>query len=48
VRAVYPALGLAVAHLRVEHLGSALTLGGVGAEVVMPDWLGAALAADAA
>jgi folate-binding protein YgfZ len=47
VRAVYPALGLAVAHLRVEHLGSALTLGGVGAEVVMPDWLGAALAADA-
>jgi folate-binding protein YgfZ len=46
VRAAYPALGLAVAHLRVEHIGGALTLGGAAAEVVMPDWLAAALAAD--
>jgi folate-binding protein YgfZ len=47
VRAAYPAIGLAVAHLRVEHIGGALTLGGAAAEVVMPDWLGAALATDA-
>ncbi|MDB5689793.1 MAG: hypothetical protein JWL91_1669 [Sphingomonas bacterium] len=48
VRAAYPALGLAVAHLRVEHIGGPLTLGGAAAEVVMPGWLGEALAGDGA
>jgi folate-binding protein YgfZ len=45
VRAAYPALGLAVAHLRAEQIGRPLTLGGAPAEVVMPAWLGQALAA---
>jgi folate-binding protein YgfZ len=44
VRAVYPDLGLVVAHLRVEHLGTALTLGGQPAEVVLPEWLAEAIA----
>jgi folate-binding protein YgfZ len=44
VRAVYPHLGLAVAHLRVEHMGTAFTLGGEPAEIVLPDWLAAAIA----
>jgi folate-binding protein YgfZ len=40
----YPALGLAVARVRVETLGGAVTAGGVAAEVVMPDWLAEAVA----
>jgi len=44
VRAVYPDLGLAVAHLRVEHLGTPLTLGSEAAEVLLPEWLAAAIA----
>jgi folate-binding protein YgfZ len=45
VRAVYPDLGMAVAHLRVEHLASELTLGGEAAAVVLPGWLADAIAA---
>jgi folate-binding protein YgfZ len=41
----YPALGLAVARIRVEQLGSAITLGGQSAEPIIPDWLGDAIAA---
>jgi folate-binding protein YgfZ len=44
VRRAYPELGLAVAHLRVEHIGKPLTLGGEPAEPVLPDWLTAAIA----
>jgi hypothetical protein len=47
VRAAYPAIGLAVAHLRVEHIGGPLTLGGAAAAIVMSDWLSAALTEDA-
>jgi folate-binding protein YgfZ len=48
VRAVYPEFGLAVAHLRIEHIGQRLTLGGAPAEVLMPGWLSEALARDPA
>jgi hypothetical protein len=44
VRAVYPDLGLAVAHLRIEHIGPGLALGGAPAEVLIPDWLTTAIA----
>ncbi len=45
-RAWYPDLGLAVAQLRVEQLrgGGAITLGGIEAQPLVPDWLAAALA----
>jgi folate-binding protein YgfZ len=39
VRAWYPQLGLAVAHVRVEALGDALAIG----EPILPEWLTAAL-----
>jgi folate-binding Fe-S cluster repair protein YgfZ len=40
----YPDLGLAVARLRTEQIGGAVSLGGVTAEAILPDWLRAALA----
>lgn len=43
VRAIHALLGLAVAHLRVEHVGRPLRLGDAPAQIVLPDWLAAAL-----
>jgi folate-binding protein YgfZ len=40
----YPDLGLAVARLRTEQIGGAVSLGGVAAEPIIPAWLSAALA----
>jgi len=40
----YPALGLAVARVRVEQLGSPIVLGGQNAEPIIPSWLEEALA----
>jgi folate-binding protein YgfZ len=42
--AYYPDLGLAVARLRTEQIGGAVSLGGVAAEPIFPDWLRAGLA----
>jgi folate-binding protein YgfZ len=40
----YPALGLAVARIRVEQLGQPILLGGKPAELIVPPWLKQALA----
>ena len=49
-RAYYPALGLAVAQVRVEQLrdGGAIRLGTIEARPLRPDWLAAALAEEEA